>query len=214
MRLLRLIGALTALVLLVTLSACGGEDDETSDGTESPGQTASARGTVEGEVATAAGLSFEIPEDWESVDPDDVADSTDGAEGMDELADRLGLSAEEFQAQIEGVDLYVFSTETNDGFRDNINVTSPGGSLPDVDQLRDQLTAVGATVGEVVEFDTVAGTTLMADYTLSLPNGTVAGTAVAVEVDSSTVVITVSTTDADLTEEVSDRILGSLDSAA
>ena len=199
--------ALAALTLALGsglgLAGCSSDDDK-------PGGT----GTLEGNVATAAGVSFEIPEGWEAVDPSDLAAGAEGTSELADVADRLGLEPEALQQQMAGVDLIVFSDDVdNPAFRDNVNVTSPGGSVPSEDELAAQFESFNATIGEVTSSDTGVGEAITLTYTFPIQSLTVQGTAIVVEIDGEAVVITVSAAQASKAEEVSDDILDSLTEA-
>jgi uncharacterized protein YidB (DUF937 family) len=193
--------AIAAITLALGLAGCSADE---------PGGT----GTLQGNVATAAGVSFEVPDGWEPVDPADIAEGSEGSAELSDLAERLGLEPEQLQQQMAGVDLVVFSDETdNPNFRDNVNVTSPGGRVPGEDELISQFERFNATVEEVTEADTGVGEALTLVYTFPIAGGSVRGEVIVVEVDGDAVVITVSAFDAATAAEIADTIRATLTAA-
>ena len=201
-------GAALVLAVALLLAGCSSTDDGAAD--EPSGGT----GTLEGNRATASGVSFEVPEGWTSVDPVEVADGAADDEAVQGLAEGLGVAPEELESAIAGVDLFVFEDGGRaDGFLDNINVTSPGGDLPTQDQLETEFSGLGATVGVFEEVETDLGNSVTLTYQLPVGATEVQGEVIAVEVDGASVAVTVSTTDPDLTEEIAAQVLDSLGEA-
>lgn len=230
----RTIAALAAASAL-TLSACGGDstteessttetstsasseatgESSTESATESPSETESAEGddaAAQGSVtATKSGLTFDVPDGWETIDPSALAGKPqDAPESIKTMAEDAGMPVDQFLQNLStSIDVLVMG-EAEDGFAQNINVIANPAAL-DTAQLKANLEQQNATVTGTEEIETEAGTTPMATYTMPVGEQTVHGAMIAAPSDSGAGVITVSTLDEGDTEEIAKTITDSV----
>jgi hypothetical protein len=193
--------------LMLTLAGCG--SDKPSDGSGSGGDNG---GAASADTVSAAGVAFEAPQGWESLDPND-ADIP--AKQQAELAKGLGLTPEQLQQTIQGVDLFLVDGEgPQDDFLSNINVLAQQGALPDDGMLESQFTAIGAKVLEVSHTETGAGDAAVVVYSLPVADRTIEGVSYLVDLGNEIVTVTVSTPDRGQTDEIGDTIGDTLDEAS
>lgn len=198
-----LLAALTVLAVLLTGCSSDGEK-----GSESPAPEDDGR-------VSAAGISFEAPEGWEPLDADDVAEGAGEDETWSEIADRMGMTPDQLEETIRGVDLFLFSDESGDDFLDNINVLRvPGGQMPGDALLRQQFGQLGAEVQDLSHEETEVGDTVVLSYHLAIGSAEVEGEALYVDLGDGPVSVTISTTDRALTDELADQIKDSLAEAS
>lgn len=230
----RTIAALAAASALA-LSACGGDttteessttesatsasSEPTSEGstespTETPSETSSSDGdddASEGSVtATKSGLTFDVPDGWETIDPSALADKPEDApESIKTMAEDAGMPVDQFLQNLStAIDVLVMG-EAEDGYAQNINVVA-GPAAVDTTQLKANLEQQNATITGTEEIKTEAGTTPMATYTMPVGDQTVHGAMIAAPSDSGAGIITVSTLDEGDTEEIAKTITDSV----
>ncbi|MGZ6763872.1 MAG: hypothetical protein ACXVEH_10855 [Nocardioides sp.] len=221
--------ALLAALLPVLLTGCGGGDSSTpaasstsstsstasSSPTGSATATASDAATGDTRTVTADGLSFSVPAGWTSVDSKDVADSAGGSDEFTQMADAMGLTAEQFRATMRSVDLFVFTDQgATGGMLDNVNVLHSGGSMPSDGALRLQFLHLGAKILDVRHVTTDAGEARVVRYTLAVGANEINGEAVAIDSSGSVVSITVSAVSRETADSVGGLVLDSLAPAA
>jgi hypothetical protein len=200
--------ALVPLVLATVLALAGCSGD--SGGAEEPegGDSADSSGTE----VSALGLAFDVPEGWETLDPEDAEIPEEEAA---ELAEGLNLTPEQFDQTVRGVDLFVVDGDgPEDGFLSNINVLGQSGSLPPDDQLEQQFSGIGAEVVDISREDTDAGEVVAVQYSLGVQENTVEGVSYLLAQDDEVVTVTVSTPDRDQSDEIGEGILASLTEAS
>jgi hypothetical protein len=190
-------------------------DSDTDDGTE-----VDADGDVDGDAdgdtktVNVDGLSFDAPASYRKIDGDDLTDGEGDNAALADLADRMGASTDQLTQMMRSVDLYLFSTDGADsGFVDNINVINQPGAVADDAEIKSSFDRIGATVQDIQHETTDAGEVAVLDYTLDVKNSTVQGRGMLVAVDGGVINITVSTTDVATSDDISDRIIDTLDTA-
>lgn len=197
--------ALTAVLASAVLALTGCSDDSGSS-SGSGGDSEAAN------EFTAAGVSFEAPEGWEALDAEDA-----GVSGEDtaEIAEGLGMSAEQLQATIQQVDLFVVDGDgPQDNFLSNINVLEQDGKLPEDAAIEQQFAGMGATVAGVTHEDSEVGDVTVVEYSLPVPDSTVEGVSYLVARGDQVVTVTVSTPDRAQSTEIGDAIVASLAEAS
>lgn len=206
-RTLRLRHAAVPLLLAAFLALTGCSDEE------SPGSGNGGNGgNSNANEVSAAGVSFEAPEGWESLDPNDADIPDDEAAN---LAEGLGLTPEQLDQTIRGVDLFLVDGDgPQDGFLSNINVLAQEGALPDDGALESQFAAIGAEVHEVSHTDTGAGDAAVVEYTLSVGDRTIEGVSYLIDLGDEIVTVTVSTPDRAEADEIAATIGDTLAEAA
>lgn len=188
---------LTAVLVgaVLALTGCGGDEPAGS-------------GEAAGNEFSAAGISFEAPEGWEQLDPGDTGLAE---EDSAEIAEGLGMTAEQLQATVQQVDLFVVDGEgPQGGFLSNINVLEQDGELPEDAVIEEQFSGLGASVVDVTQEDTDAGEVTAVTYDLEASGTTVRGASYLLARGEQVVTITVSTPDRDSTTSIGEEILGSL----
>lgn len=216
------LATLTAASALA-LTACGGSSsgtDSSSTSSSSSSQSAapSSESTPaqsdapsEGSVkATRSGLTFDVPDGWETIDPSALAgDSSKAPDALDEMAKSAGMSPEEFlQNMAQTIDVLVLG-EAKDGFAQNINVIANPQPL-DEKQLRATLEQQNATVTKTEQVTTAGGTAALATYTMTVGSQTVEGKMLAVPSAEGAGVITVSTLDKRDTDTIMSTVVKSV----
>lgn len=199
-----LAAAAAALVLLLT-----GCSSDSGDPGSDAGSSSSSSGSDVHEVS-GAGVTFEVPDNLEEVDPAKVADDTEGDETVADVAEQMGMSTEQFQQYMQQVDLFLFDSESSGDFSTNVNVIPFPVSLPKTSALQQQLEQVGATVEDTQEVQTDAGDVTTISYSIDMAGQSIVGTGVYVDLGDSSASITVSATDRDTADEIADTIVGSL----
>jgi hypothetical protein len=228
-RLPALATVLVSLLLVPALSSCGGDDgsdgaasdtvsetesDTTDDAADDAEDVVADDAPAGGESVDAAGISFDVPEDWKVVDAEDVAEGQGDNPVMAELGDRMGMTAEQLQTMVGQFDLFVFDGGgAKKGFLDNINVIGqPGAQMPSESELEMQMLQIGADLGTIEQVDTGAGETTVVDYTLDINQPVeVVGRSVNVVTDDGLVTISISTSDEKVADELADRVLATLE---
>lgn len=198
--LLRL-AVLPAVALLA--AGCGGGSGDDSDG----GSGSDA------DTVSAAGLTFAKPDGFKVLDPDKLADETSESDELDEAAKDLGMTADQLQAMVGQLDLYLIDQGgSEDGFSANINVIGqPGVDDLSEEDIQAQLEAVGAELTDVTTETTDAGDAVVATYTLSAGGRTVEGAGIMAPTEDGSAVVTVSSSDRATTDDLVEGILDTLD---
>ena len=196
---------LAPLVLATVLALAGCSGDSGSGSSEGSAETGSTE-------VSALGLAFDVPEGWETLDPDDAEIPEEEAA---DLAEGLNLTPEQFDQTVRGVDLFVVDGDgPQDGFLSNINVLGQPGALPPDDQLEQQFGAIGAEVVDISREDTDAGEVVAVQYSLGMQDNTVEGVSYLLAQDQEVVTVTVSTPDRAQSDEIGEGILASLTEAS
>lgn len=197
----RLLTAVVAAAVLA-LTGCSGSTESERGGE----QSASVN------EFSAAGVSFEAPEGWESLDADDAGLS--GEDGAD-VAEGLGMTAEELQATVQQVDLFVVDGDgPQENFLSNINVLEQEGRLPEDAEIESQFSQMGAQVLDVTHEDSEVGDVTAVEYSLQVQDDTVEGVSYLVARGDQVVTVTVSTPDRAQSAEIGDAIIASLAEAS
>jgi hypothetical protein len=158
------------------------------------------------------GISFELPEEWISLDAKKVLDGGTGKNPfLEELADRLGVSEEQlvraFSTSLQTMS--VSGGGASHGFLTNVNSVGQEGDLND-EQLKLQLAAIGAKPGVPDHGSSEAGPVTLFPYDLASKSFTVRGLAVAVHTAVATVIITVSSASAEESARIGHQVQRSL----
>lgn len=208
-----------AVLACLFLASCSSDDSGSGDA-EAPADSAGSAGgeSSKGDTKTvsAAGLSFEVPSGYTTVDADDVADGSKENAEVEEMAGRMGMSADQFIQTMSQVELYLMSDDRGTkGFVDNVNVVEQTGTLPEDAQIEQQFSQIGAEVSDVERVSTDAGEAVVLDYTFEIGKIAVTGRGILVETEPGTVVTTtVSATEAGVTADLGDRIVDTLSKAS
>lgn len=195
------------LLVLGLLVGCSSEETEdsavASDSSSTPASDSAQPEVPEGaQLVEGGGVRFAVPEGWTVVASDDMADSADGSAEMKELASRMNISAGQLQELMRSVDLYVMTDESGAEFNDNVNVMSVQEPLPTEEQATQQYDMIGGTMTsfEELQIDGQDAVLLAADVTLQSTGYSVE--ALGIEMDSGSVLVTVSGGDAATAREL------------
>ncbi len=209
----RTVGAAASFALAAVLSACAlGGPTHTGDtevsldagpaATAEPSASATPSAEPTAPVGTVyvsadrAGIRFAVPQDWQVLAADDVL-AAGGSDVLQEMADRMNMSASQLRAAVRSADVAAFGQPVN-GFAPNINVqTVPLEEVPSAAQLRMGVESVGATVLSVEDVTTSLGRARVSTYTLPLGDLTVTGHQLGVKAPNGVSLITVSDLSAD-----------------
>lgn len=214
-----------AAALAWSLAACGSNSSETatsatsaaeSDGTmseEITEETAPAlpeavpAGYVE-VTAPNSGLSFAVPETWES-SPMDLSDPEFEAI-LQDFADKTGFTVEQLKAQSESLELVVSATEPDaTGFAENLNVNRnsyPATSTPTEAEVEGMISQF-ATFQSYEVLPTAMGDAAVGYYEVSSAGVTARGGILFVPTgDGEMYLVTVSTSTTERTKELVDVI--------
>lgn len=203
---------------VLPLAACGSDDSDTTDtsssstttsssAAESPSEASSEEAPAEGQATSAkAGISFETPEGWTSMDPSELVTNPDEApEAVKKAAEAQGTTVEALVQQFASQTDLLLLGETTDGFASNINVVAAPAMPTDAD-LKSQLEGIGGTVEGTEETETAIGTGSLTTYTLTNGGTTIQGRMLAIPTDSGAALVTVSTADAGEADEVASLV--------
>ena len=164
-------------------------------------------------TARRAGLSFEVPDGWEAMDPSRAtrAGASVLPDSFRTLAEQSGMTADEFMRRVgTAMDVMVMGRPRH-GFADNVSVIpTPGTRLPSAADLRSQLELAGASVDRVDRTTTAVGEAIVARSRVPLATMIVASRSLAVELDGQVTFITVSASDWDTADAIADGILRTL----
>jgi hypothetical protein len=210
---LRGLVAAAALVLLAT--SCSGSDGDGDAGDGEPTAASSSSGS-DAETVASGGVTFEVPSGFSTVDADDIADDEDFEERYGDIVADLGVTTDQFRAQLSTVDVFLFDDGgPENGFLDNVNaIAQDGGTAPDDDEIQSAYGQMGAELGEIRHPDSPVGEVVDVDYTLPVQDTDVAGRAILVTTDDGVVTITVSTGEREAADALGDGILDSLAEAS
>lgn len=199
--------AVVAALICLTSAGCSFDDGSAGgDGNSGEGDT---------RRVSAAGISFEVPEGWEELDAEEVAEGAGDNATFGEVAEGMGMTADQLEQTMKSVDLMVFSDEgAQHGFLDNVNVLQTPGRMPNDEQVKLQFMTLGADVHDVSHEQTELGDTTVVDYEIKYVDLSVHGRAVYVDAGRGPVGVTVTAFDGDTTEDVADRILDTLAKAS
>lgn len=204
-------------LLLLPLTACGGDGDGTDGGGDREELGIDVESTPEaGEAVGTDLVSFELPEDWAVLDQEQVGDQVGDEDNpvVGDLAERMGMDPAALAQQMQAVELFAAAPgDAVDGFVTNVNVVeqaSPPGGVPEGDGMRPQLETFADEVGEIDPLDAGDLEGVRATYVLETGGQRVNGVQLYVEVDDEVSIITVSASDADDAAEVADTIEDSL----
>lgn len=219
----------------LALSACGGggdDDSATEKSSSSTTQSESSQETAASEesaaseegsgesaasggskvTATQSGVSFQVPDGWEGVDPQKLLNSGETPKALKDMAEAQGMEPDAFLQQIsQSLDLMVVGPTKND-FADNVNVIRQP-AMPSTAASKAQLEQIGASVSGTEKVDTALGAAQDTTYTLPAQGTTVHGRSLAVPTADGAVAITVSSSDAAEADKVATQILESIDKA-
>lgn len=189
-------------VLLTTLllAACGSND--------------SADDEAKTFVVDKKDIQFELPDDYDEFDADDLAGKKLDEVMQEEFADNLGEEGAAQMAQLASqAELFAFDDEAVDGFLANVNVLIPGelDELPTESQVELEFRSIGAEVTGTEEVETALGDALLVEYDLKAQGRTIQGTGLLLIVDGELVNITASSLDAEESREIADLIVDSLE---
>lgn len=194
-----------------TASPEAGEATDTPDA-EDPEETGDDAADVPDgmQLVDAAGIQFALPAGWTVLDPAEVAEGSGDNQAVQEMADRIGATPEQFEQMLSSLDLYAVTDQgARGGFLDNVNVVAADGPLPNDSQIRQQYLAVGADVDSLERSDDGTETVRVAG-TMEVQGNSHALEALAVGQDDQYVVVTVSAGQADTARELMDGIAETL----
>ncbi len=158
-------------------------------------------------------ISFELPTDWEEIDPDTAAEAAGDTEALAEMADRVGLDVEQLQTLVnDQMSLVVTAPKAEDAFLANVNVIAVDSPPITASEAEAQFASVGAQEVEAVDFESSLGDGISVSYTLGVLESVAYGDALIFELDGQQVFITTTTKDPELSAELSDGIIDSLES--
>lgn len=195
--------AAAACLAAVTLTGACSSGDDSSKASDAPSTSSF---TIE-----EAGVSFDLPSDWDDLDQEKLQEALTDNEVMDEMTDRMGMTAEQLQQMMSSnLVLYAAAPHAVDGFLDNLNVMVFDEALPNAGTFELQYRSLGATDITSEDVTTDAGDGSRTTYLLEMGEVTVHGEVIAVDVDGKAVVITLSGHDsgeiADLADDVADSL--------
>ncbi len=181
-----------------------------SESAESAEETAASDASTI--TASTSGVTFQVPQGWEGVNPSEVLSSGKTPQSIKDMAEAQGMDPDTFLQQIsQSVDVMVVGP-TKNNFADNVNVIKQPG-MPSTATQEAQLEQIGATVSGTEQVDTPLGTAQDTTYTLPADGTTVQGRSLGVPTADGAVAITVSSTDAAEADKVATQILESIDKA-
>lgn len=189
-------------VLLTTmlLAACGLNDSDDAD--------------TKTFVVDKKDIQFELPDDYDEFDADELAGGDLDEEMQKEFADNLGEEGAAQMAQMASqAELFAFDDEAVDGFLASVNVLVAGGidELPTVGQVKLQFRSIGAKVRGTGEVETAVGDALLVEYELPTQRAKIQGVGLLLIIDGDLVNITAANLDADESRKIADLIVDSLE---
>jgi hypothetical protein len=193
MSITRWLTALLAALLLFTgctTDEGNGDADEPTPTTEETGEPIEVAlpDGYQWVTAERSGVRFAVPDTWIETGPDYLNDPDSQAE-LQRFADNLGVTMEDWTAQLAQVDVMVLSPSGEE----NINVMPPGPltSLPSEQMIQRDFAALGATIVSIDDAETPIGPGRVAIYTLPLSaDEEVHGASIFVETDNGIVNLT------------------------
>lgn len=189
-------------------------DSETSEETSEGSETSDAAGEDGKVTSDQAGVSFEVPEGWKVVDPEEALSGGGGEapKEIEDMAKAQGMSADQFLQQIaQQTDVIVFG-EQKGNFTSNVNVVASPQMLTEA-QLKSQLETINAKVEKTEEVDSPLGKVLDGTYVLPMGGQEVHGRMIVAPTDKGAAVVTVSAGSAKDSDEVAQVIIPSLGKA-
>ncbi len=194
--------AAACLVGLALTGACSSDDGSSAQ----PATSSQGSHTVD-----EAGISFDLPSDWEDFDRDRVVEVLSDSAAMDEMTDRMGVTSEQLRMML-GSDMVLYAGVPNAGagFRDNLNVTVTATGMPDSASFEQEARQAGATGLSTDNVTTEVGDGYLTTYQLQLNDVEIHGAAIALQVDDKLVVIKVIGTDAGDINRLAEGVLDSL----
>jgi hypothetical protein len=186
-----------------------------SGGADGSGQGEGSSGEVDTRRVSAVGISFEVPDGWEELDAAEVAEGAGENETIGDIADSLGVTPDQFEQMMASIDLFLFSDEgAKQGVLDNVNVLQIPGRMPNDEQLKLQFLQFGADVLDVSHEETDLGDTAVVVYEAEFSGVAVQGEGIYVDVGDGPVAVTVSASERETTDEISEGILDTLAEAS
>jgi hypothetical protein len=150
-----------------------------------------------------------VPDTWTVNDPAKVLAQGDKA-AITKVAQALGLSADQFEAAAQGIELFVIGPAEN-GFSPNINVTPNSlSTMPSAAALASEMQSVGATVGTARTVKTPIGEAIVLPYTLPLGDLAIEGRAIVAETPDGFVSLAVSHPSAKEADALTEQVISSL----
>lgn len=183
---------------------------ESSEESESPDETQSAESPEGTVTAKKSGVSFELPQGWETFDPNELLKDTSNApKGLEDMAKAQGVTVDQLlQNLAQSIDLMAMG-ESKNGFTDNVNVI-PSPQPVSASELKASYEQQGGTVTGTDEVKTSAGAAPSVTYTMSNAGRTIHGQVIGVPTDSGAALITVSASDASTAKEAITTIADSV----
>ena len=163
-------------------------------------------------TAPTTNLSFAVPGDWEVLTGDDLKDD----QKIEEIANKSGNDPDQIRQLLSGLELQAMATQPDDNnFAENANVAPVQGvtTLPTEDVMAQQIKLQGGTPGEYSTSETELGEAAVMTFTSTI-QGTTMQSATIVTPDSGGgwTSLTLSTSDASRTRELTDVIMSTLSS--
>lgn len=223
------------LLLATTLLLAGCSDGSTSDADDPQDPTTSSSSTEkspsedaspdEGSAAPAPDdstietdlVSFQAPEGWLVLTPEEVlgGDSDVQLDDGNELMDELGVSGEELRQLLSQADAVAVDGEGRvDDFLANVNVIRQGGSVPTEAQLVEAYQGLGDPDPQVAPEQVAGVDAQVVTYAIPVSDFSIEGRAVTLPVSGQVVTVTVSTRDADDSDQIFQQVLDTLEIAA
>ena len=195
-------------VLLLTLSACGGEDGSEPGPDREPQDTSGQEVLVD-----SLDLTFHVPNGWVTFEASAPPSATDPV--LRSVAERLEVKPAVFAERIaSGAMMQLYSDQpAPQGLLDSATVIGLLiRELPDEAALENQLDELGAVEVDIRRADTAAGEALVVHYELGRTDAvTVYGEAAYLDVGREVAVITVSSVNQDRATELGRLVLDSVD---
>jgi hypothetical protein len=204
-----------AAALALVLTSCGGGEEKgvsgapTASSTPSPTK-AQATGT---RIELPNGLAFRAPEGWTELSKKTISGAAGdmvAADGIKEMAGRMGVTPEQLVQQIKSLDTFVTAPGADRGFLANLNALHITGDMPSDGSLELQYRTLGAKDITIKVERTAVGAVRVAHYLLELNGVEIHGGSIAAAAEGDVAVITVSTGSDQLTEATLDHVLETL----
>ncbi len=163
-------------------------------------------------VVDEAAVSFELPAGWDEFDAETMQDALADNDAMAEFSDRAGMTGDQLQQLIaSNISLFIVAPQGDDGLLGNVNVlVFEDEALPTSGALQLQYRTVGAAEIESDDVSTAVGDGYATTYRLELQGRSMYGESLALDVDGSAFVMTITTGTADATDELARQVLASL----
>lgn len=176
------------------------------------GPSAGASDAPETFVVDEAAVSFELPAGWDEFDSKTMQDALEDSAALDEVSDRSGMSSDQMQQLLaSNVSLYVVAPRGEDGVLGNVNVmVFDHEKLPTAGALKLQYRTLGAADIESDDVSTEVGDGFATTYQLELQGRSMYGESLALDVNGSAMLLTITSGAADRTDELARQVLESL----